>query len=254
MEYVALGNTNMLVSRIAFGAYGLQNLQSDDKAISLVRLAYEKGINFFDTTRSKPESEKRLGLAIQSMKREDFVITTKTISDNPKQIASDIEESLFCLQTDYVDLYQIENFSFVPQVKSTDGIFSALEKAKKAGKIRHIGYTTDSYELALEAIDTGLFETIQFPFNILLPDSCHNIPALCEKKDIGFMAMRPLCGGIVTNIPLAYGFIRQFENVVPLWGIRTEEELNQILYFEAHPPVVDEQFFKEVKEVRERFS
>ncbi|MBE6344836.1 MAG: aldo/keto reductase [Spirochaetaceae bacterium] len=253
MEYIALGKSNLLVSRTAFGAYGLQHIESDEDASSLVLQAYEGGINFFDTSRAKPESERRLGYAIHQI-RKDLIIATKTQSLSTSQIRLDLEESLVALDCDYIDLYQIETSSFVPQKNSPDGIYKALLKLKETKKIRHIGIVTDSVNIAKEAVESGLYETIQLPFNMLTSSDYEEVVKLCEERDVGFIAMQPLCGGVIRNIPLAYGFYKQFENAVPLWGFRSQEELQQILYFQAHPPVVDEKFMQEAEQTREFFS
>lgn len=253
MEYIALGKSNLLVSRTAFGAYGLQHIESDEVASSLVLKAYEGGINFFDTARSKPESEKRLGDSIQQI-RQNIILSTKTEAFTPSQIRMDLEESLVALKTDYVDLYQIANPPFVPQKDDSDGIYKTLRVLKESGKTRHIGIATDSVVIARQAIESGLYETIQLPFNMLSADDSVEIVKICEEQDIGFIAMQPLCGGVIRNIPLAYGFFRQYENTVPLWGVRSEEELMQILYFQSHPPIVDEKFKEEAEQAREFFS
>ncbi len=253
MEYIALGRSNLLVSRTAFGAYGLQQLDSDEAAAILVQKAYDGGINFFDTARSKPGSETRLGYAIHTI-RQNVILASKTTATTPAQIRLDIEESLTALQTDYIDLYQIEQNTFVPRQDSADDIYNTLSTLKKSGKIRHIGFIADTAEQAEEALETNLYETIQMPFNMLSADLSAKIVKRCALHDIGFIAMQPLCGGVIRNIPLAYGFLRQYENIVPLWGIRTEEELHQILYFEAHPPVVDDKFMQEAALARSFFS
>ena len=61
-------------------------------------------------------------------------------------------------------------------------------------------------------------------------------------------------GGLLSNLPIALGYLSQFENVVPVWGVHTQEELQQILYFTANPPVIDDQFNKEVEKIRLFFN
>ena len=77
---------------------------------------------------------------------------------------------------------------------------------------------------------------------------------LCEEHDVGFIAMQPLCGGVIENIPLAFGYLHQYESVLPIWGIKNQEELNQILYFNEHPPVIDEKFHEDVEKIRMFFN
>jgi len=253
MEYIALGRSNLLVSHIAFGGYGLQYLDNIEDSTNLVKVAYESGINFFDTARSKPESEKRLGYATHQI-RQNVILATKTTALSPSQIRLDLEESLDALQSDYIDLYQLEQIPFVPKKDDKDGIYKTLEQLKENGKIRHIGFVADSLQQAIEVINSNLYETIQIQFNMLSSDEYKELVKLCEKNDIGFIAMQPLCGGVIRNIPLAYGFFKEFENVVPLWGVRSQEELQQILYFESHPPVLDEKFMQDTENTRSFFS
>lgn len=253
MEYVALGRSDLLVSRTAFGAEGLHQAGGDDDAASLVRAAYDAGINFFDTAHSKPECEKLLGHALYGV-RQNVIVATKTSAVTVSEVHRELEESLAALQTDVIDLYQIENPETLPLPKDADGVYDELLDAKRQGKIRHIGIATESMEIAQQAVESGCYETLQFPFHMLLPEETDSIVKLCEEYDVGFIAMRPLCGGLLMNIPLAFGFLRQYENAVPVWGVKTLDELQQILFFEVHPPIVDEHFMDDVRRQRSFFS
>lgn len=254
MEYVVLGRSNLLVSRIALGAYGLQHVESDEAAEGLVNMAYQGGINFFDTARHKPVSERRLGLAVRSIQRQHVILASKSTATDGDALREDIEASLEALDCGYIDLYQIESDDLVPKKGGRDGIHEVLESFRAEGRIHHIGFVTESPELALAAVESDLYETLQLPLNVLSPDLNIEVAGLCEQRDIGFIAMQPLCGGVLRNIPLAYGFLRQYENVIPLWGTRLPEELEQILHFEGHPPVIDEQFKEDARMERLRFS
>lgn len=254
MEYVVLGRSNLLVSRIAFGAYGLQYLEDDNAAVDLISMAYQGGINFFDTARHKPLSEKRLGKAVHPIQRQHVILATKSTATTGKDLQIDIEASLEAMQCDYIDLYQVENDNFFPTKDGKDGLYEVLDSYRKQGKIHHIGFVTEEPELAMEAANSDLYETLQLPLNVLSPDLNIEVSQLCEQKDIGFIAMQPLCGGVFRNIPIAYGYLRQYENVIPLWGTRLPEELQQILYFESHPPVIDDKFKEEAQREREFFS
>ena len=109
-------------------------------------------------------------------------------------------------------------------------------------------------DAAEKAVRSGLYDTLQFPFSMLSPDATRQLVKLCEENDVGFIAMQPLCGGVVENIPLAFGFLHQYENVVPLWGVQSQEELDQVLYFNEHPPVIDEKFHEDVEKIRMFFN
>lgn len=260
MEFIILGKTNLLVSRTAFGAMSLDckeietfGDEADEKACAIVRQAYEGGVNFFDTSRSTPVCERRLGAALHGI-RHNVILATKTTQSSAREMQADLRESLMALESDYIDLYQLENPKIIPQKNGADGLYNCLLKLQSQEVIRHFGIATDDTGLAREAILSGLYETVQLPFNILTDDKVLEIVELCREHDVGCIAMQPLCGGVLSNIPLAFGFLHQYEHVVPVWGAHTQEELGQILYFEGHPPVVDESFKKEVENVRQFFN
>ncbi len=254
MDYISLGKSDLLVSRTGYGAMGLKNLIDDDMATHLIKKAYEDGVNFFDTSRSVDASERRLGNAVKGF-RSDIFIATKTTAHTSDELAEDIDQSLTALQTSYIDLYQLEKLNFLPEKGGDDGLVDKLLKLKEDGVIRHFGVTTESMSVAKAVLDSDVnWETLQYPFNMLCQNEVENLVKACADKNIGFIGMQPLCGGLITNIPLAVGYLLQFENVIPVWGSRTEEELHQILYFSDNPPVYDEKFFAEVAKERFRFN
>ena len=253
MEYIRLGKTNHLVSRVAFGAMNLDKIGDDESVATLIRTAYETGINFFDTSRKTPASEKLLGDSLFDYRKNVF-LSTSTSSKTASEIEEDLEESLMALHTDYLDLYQLEIEKFLPVPLGADKIYQTLMKFKSQGKIKNIGILTTNYETAKKVAELNLYDCIQFPLNVLNYDSIKDLVPLCEKQDLGFIAMQPLCGGVVENIPLAMGFMNQFESVVPLWGMKSIDELNQILYFNEHKPEIDEKFQADVEHLRNFFN
>jgi len=255
LDYVTLGKSNLLVSRTAFGAMGLGDIEDPEVAKSMVKKAYEAGVNFFDVSCDSPESERRLGAALEGAMRKNVFIATKTSAHTSEELAENLDSSLSNLKTDYIDLYQLEKLNYLPKEGGEDGIMDKLLNLKKAGVINHIGLVTDNIDIVFEALRTkGPWETIQYPFNMACDDAVVNLANEIIKANLGFIAMRPLCGGILTNLPLALGYLRQFESVVPLWGATNEEELQQILYFTENPPRIDEQFTEEVEKVRAFFN
>lgn len=253
MEYVRLGKSNLMISRVALGAMSLSKVGDDELAATLIRNAYNQGINFFDTSRTTPECERILGDSIGDI-RVSVMIATKTCAQSGAEILSDCETSLSVMHTDSIDLYQYESDGFVPEEKGIDGIYSALKNLRDSGKIKSIGFATQDLDAAEKAVRSGLYDTLQFPFSMLSPDATRQLVKLCEENDVGFIAMQPLCGGVVENIPLAFGFLHQYENVVPLWGVQSQEELDQVLYFNEHPPVIDEKFHEDVERIRMFFN
>lgn len=260
MEYIALGKTNLLVSRTAFGAESLDcreieafGDEADEKACAIVHQAYSAGINFFDTAHSRPSCEKRLGTALHGI-RQNVILATKTNAQTVRELRSDFQQSSDALESDYIDLYQLENPLIIPQKDGPDGLYNELVSMKKHGFIRHFGISTDDYDIAREGILSGLYEVVQFPFNLISPVEIQELVKLCEQNEIGCIAMQPLNGGVVSNIPLAFGFLYQFENVVPVWGTHTQEELHQIIYLNNNPPVIDEKFSEEVEREKQFFN
>ncbi|MBQ3670043.1 MAG: aldo/keto reductase [Treponema sp.] len=254
MEYVALGKSNLLVSRTAFGAMRLEKVKDRDTALGMIKTAYDAGVNFFDTSTATPESERILGEGIASF-RENVIIGTKSQAYSSEMISEDIDKSLRNLNVDYIDLYQIEKSTFLPDADGDDGVVEKLLNLKKAGVIRHFGVTTESIEVALSVLTSDVgWETVQFPFNILSSGETESLPHEYAESNVGFIAMRPLCGGLIDNVPLAIGYLRQFENIVPVWGVQNPEELNQILYFTQNPPEVDEKFLEECRIKRQFYN
>lgn len=252
MEYVRLGKSNLMISRVAIGAMSLNKVESEEKAAELIRNAYTQGINFFDTSRNTPDCEKLLGDSLGDI-RASVMIASKTSAQSGAEVFSDLEESLNTMHTDSIDLYQYESDSFMPEEKGVDGIYAALKSLKDSGKIKSLGIATQDIDIAEKAVTSGLYDTLQFPFSMISPDETRQIVELCRENDVGFIAMQPLCGGILTSIPLAYGFLHEYENVIPLWGVQAQEELDQILYFNEHPPVIDEKFKEDVEKIRAFF-
>lgn len=260
MEYIALGKTNLLVSRTAFGAMSLDCKEmgedpkdAEEKVCAIVHQAYNGGMNFFDISHSKPLCESRLGAALHGI-RQNVLLATKTTAQSVQELRQDLQESLMALESDTIDLYQLENPSIIPQKNGPDGLYQELLLLKDKGIIKHFGIALQDLDLAREAINSELYETVQFPFSMISDDSTVELIKLCAQKEIGCIAMQPLNGGVISNIPLAFGFLHQFENLVPVWGVHTQEELQQLLYFNDNPPVIDDEFQKEVKNAREFFN
>lgn len=256
MDYVVLGKSNLLVSRTGFGAASLGKAESQEIAIKMVKKAYEEGINFFDTSKSEVESSKRLGAALAEFPamRKNIFIAAKSAAHSADELAEDIDTCLSNLQTDYIDLFQLVRTNFLPGNEEI-GLVEKLLNLKTTGVIKHYGISTDSIETALSMLTSDVdWETLQFPFNMLCGKETEQLTKEIFKADIGFIASRPLCGGIVTNIPLALGYLQQFDNVVPIWGVQTEDELQQILYFTQNPPNIDDKFNEEVEKIRQFFN
>ena len=199
---VRLGSTQIVVEKNGFGALPIQRVD-DETAVGILRSAFEGGIRFFDTARAYSDSEHKLGLAFEKI-RDQLFISTKTAATRGEELFKDLEQSLKNLKTDYIDIYQFHNPAFCPKPGDGSGLYEAALEAKKQGKIRHIGITNHRLHVAEEAIESGLYETLQFPFCYLATEKEEALVKACEKADMGFIAMKALSGGLITNSAAAY--------------------------------------------------
>lgn len=239
MVKVRLGKTEIVVEKNAFGALPIQRI-SQEEAVKLLRKAYEAGVTFFDTARFYTDSEVKLGEAFFGI-REKVYIATKTGATTVEDFWKDLHTSLNNLQTDYIDLYQFHNPSFCPKPEDGSGLYEAMLEAKEQGMIRHIGITNHRLNVAHEAVDSGLYETLQFPFCYLATEKDLELVQKCKEADMGFIAMKALSGGLITNSAAAYAFLAQYDNVLPIWGVQRESELDEFLSYIEHPPMMNEE-------------
>ena len=238
MRNITLGKTGITVPQNAFGALPIQRV-TFGTAVYLLRAAYAGGMRFFDTARSYTDSEEKVGMAFEGI-RDKVYIATKTQARNAETFWTQLETSLKNLRTDYVDLYQLH---FVPQCfKPGDGtgVYEALVEAKAQGKVRHIGITTHKIGVAEEIVASGLYETLQFPFSYLSTEREIALAESCKAAGMGFIAMKGLAGGLLTNPDACMAFMHQYD-ALPIWGIQREEELAQWLsFFEKDAEMTDE--------------
>lgn len=238
-SFVRLGKTEIMVNKNGFGALPIQRI-SDEEAVFLLKKAFDKGIRFFDTARAYSDSEHKLGLAFHGI-RENLYIATKTGAKTAEALKKDLQTSLNELKTDYIDIYQFHNPECCPKPGDGSGLYEAAAEAKKAGKIRHIGITNHRLAVAKEAIESGLYETLQFPFCYLASKEEEELVEKCKAADMGFIAMKALSGGLITNSAAAYAHAAQYDNVLPIWGVQKEKELDEFLSYIENPPAMTTQ-------------
>ncbi len=235
MQYTTLGRTGLQVSRTAFGVLPLQRVPLAE-AVLLLRKAHEHGITFFDTARAYSDSEEKIGAALGAV-RDEVIIATKSHGKEAAEVRAHLETSLGQLRTDHVDLLQLHNPETL--IGEEDARYQELRAAQASGKVRFIGITCHRLSVARAAVASGLYDTVQFPLSVISSDEDLQLVADCRQHNIGFIAMKALCGGLLTNIPAAFAFLRQYEQVVPIWGIQRERELDEFLALEDAPPVLD---------------
>lgn len=252
MEKIRLGRTGLMVSRSGFGALPIQRI-SFDEAKYLLRKAYDNGINFYDTARAYSDSEEKIGYALSDV-RDKIIIATKSGAQDRASLLEHLETSLHNLKTDYIDIYQLHNPENVPDPNDPDGLYAGLREAKAKGMIRFIGLTNHRLPVARKAIRSGFYDTIQFPLNSLSSEEDLSIIDECRKADVGVIAMKGLSGGLITHAASTFAFLRQYDNVVPVWGIQREWELDEFIAFEKNPPVLDDALWKVIEKDRAELS
>lgn len=236
MDRVRLGKTELVVNRNGFGALPVQRADMAE-AVRLLRKAYDGGIDFFDTARFYTDSEEKIGKALSDV-RGRIVLATKTMAPTAEEFRKQLDESLRALRTDYIDIYQFHNPAFCPKPGDQSGLYDAMLEAKAQGKIRFIGITNHRLPVAKEAVESGLYDTLQFPFSYLSAENDLALADACAQKDMGFIAMKALSGGLITRSDIAYAFIAQYPGVEPIWGIQRESELDEFLSYQSDAPVL----------------
>lgn len=252
MKQVTLGSTGICVPQNAFGALPIQRAPKEE-AVRILRGAYEGGMRLFDTARSYTDSEEKLGEAFAGM-REQVVITTKTQAKTPERLAQDLETSLRTLHTDYIDVYQFHCAGLCYAPGDGTGMYEAMLEAKAQGKIRHIGVTAHKLGVAMECVQSGLYETLQFPFSYLSSEKEVQLVEACRERNVGFIAMKALAGGLITDARAAMAFMLGFDNVLPIWGIQRESELREWLRFMDEEPQMDEETAAFIERERRELS
>lgn len=238
MKTITLGKTGITVPQNAFGALPIQRTDKET-AVKLLRRAYDGGMRFFDTARAYSDSEEKLGAAFAGMWDKVF-IASKTMAKNPEDFWKHLDTTLRNLKTDHLDLLQ---FHCVDQCYRPDdgtGMYECMLEAKKQGKILHIGTTAHKIQVAMDCVESGLYETMQFPFSYLSGEKEIALVKKCGETNTGFIAMKGLAGGLIRHSRAAMAFMAQYDNVLPIWGIQKESELEEWLAFMNEMPEMDE--------------
>lgn len=252
MDKVRLGRTEIVVNKNGFGALPIQRVSREEAAV-ILKKAYDNGVQLFDTARAYTDSEEKLNYALSDV-REHIYITTKTMAEDAESFWKDLETSLRTLGTDHIDVYQFHNPPFCPKPGGEDGLYDAMLEAKEQGKIRHIGITNHRLAVAKEAIESGLYDTLQFPFSYLSAESEKKLIEQCKEKDMGFLAMKALAGGLINRSALAYAFMNEYDNVLPIWGIQRESELDEFLSYQEDPPKFEGEIAAQIAEDIKEFQ
>ena len=239
MRQITLGSTGLTIEKNGFGCLPIQRITKEEAA-SLLRAAFDGGINFFDTARAYSDSEEKVGYAFAGM-RDKIVLATKTAAQNAGDFWRDLEISLRNLGTDYIDIYQFHNPPFCPRPGGEDGLYDAALEAKRQGKIRHISLSNHRLSVAREAVGSGLYATLQFPFSYLSGEQEMALVEGCREAGMGFIAMKALAGGLIRDGLTASAYMDTVPGVVPIWGVQHRWELDQFLACVREPAPLTEE-------------
>lgn len=232
MKTFRLGETELLVAEVGFGAIPIIRLDRPE-AVRVLRHAYDRGINFFDTANAYRDSEEKIGHAFAGL-RDRIILATKSLRRDGAGIREHLERSLKMLQTDYLDLFQLHQIAQEKDwaaVRSPGGALEEATRARAAGKIRYLGVTSHSLPMALRMARSGLFDTIQFPFNCIEEDAGHDLLPTARQLGMGFIAMKPFAGGAINNARVAFRFLRQHQGLLPIPGFESTTQIDEVLSF-----------------------
>lgn len=252
MARITFGSTGIVIEKNGFGGLPIQRI-SRQEAADLLHRAVDGGINFFDTARAYSDSEEKMGYAFRGM-RDKVVIASKSGALTGEKLTRDLDTSLKELGTDYIDIYQFHNPPFCPKPGGEDGLYDAALEAKRQGKIRHIGISNHRLPVAHEAIDSGLYETLQFPYSYLSGEKDQELVDKCREKGMGFIAMKGMAGGLLRDGTVSAAWMARQEGVVPIWGVQHQWELDQFLACVSRTPEWTEEYQQMVDRDRKELS
>jgi predicted aldo/keto reductase-like oxidoreductase len=251
MKTVRFGKTGLTVSELGFGGIPIIPLDFND-AVKVVCHCFERGITFFDTANAYADSERKIGEALEEV-RDKVILATKTGKRDAEGAAKHIGYSLENLRTDYIDIYQFHNIgneNALEQILKSGGAYEAVGKAHEEGKIRNIGFSSHDIATAIKCCNTGRFSTIQFPFNFIEKDPADELFKVAQDQDMGIIAMKPLGGGLLERADLCMKFLQQHPYALPIPGISTIEEADEIIELYLSPRPLSGEDQKEIEQIR----
>lgn len=223
-----LGRTGLEVTEVGFGGIPIQRVDHTATKV-LLDASLASGMNFIDSARGYTVSEALIGEAIEG-KRDQWILATKSTARDYENMKADVEISLKNLKTNYIDLYQFHFVKEVAQLEmilSENGAYRALEEAKAAGKIGHIGITSHSADILKLALEKDCFDTIQFPYNPVETQG-EGVFELAKEKNVGVIIMKPIAGGAIDQGEVSIKYILNNPNVtVAIPGMDALEQIEK---------------------------
>lgn len=254
MKYKMLGKSGLMVSVVGLGGIPVQRITQAETR-QLVDALISKGINFIDSARGYTVSEEYLGNALLG-RRDKFILASKSMSRTAEAMAKDIDLSLKNFHTDHIELYQLHNLGVneIDQAFSDDGAVAAIQQAIREGKVGHMGITAHSPEALRKLLDYPQVETVMFPFNIVENQAAEAMQ-IARERNIGFIAMKPLAGGNISNGRLALHYILNDENcTVAIPGMYSAAEVEENTSMVDDPSPLSSEELAEIEAIRARLS
>lgn len=242
MNEMQLGQTDLVVSEVGFGGIPIIRLERKE-AVRVLRHAFDRGITFYDTANAYRDSEEKIGLALSGV-RDRIVLASKTLQRDGKGVREHLERSLRMLRTDHLDLYQLHQIAHEKDWEAVTAPGGALEEAARAldaGKIRYLGVTSHNLTMAVRLVRTGVFSTVQFPFNFIEDAASEELLPAAHQFGMGFIVMKPFGGGAIDNAEAAFKFLRQHAGILPIPGFDAVSQVDEVLTFYTSPNEVTDQ-------------
>lgn len=243
MKTLTLGKTGIKVKQLGFGAMYIPRISREESDKTISR-ALELGINYFDTAAAYQDSEEKLGRVLSKTKS-NYVITSRSHSWKMGLDAfkKDFEQSFERLQADIIDFYGLHGVNQPHDLESVmKEPLNFLKEQKSKGKIKHISITGHNPVTMTEAVKTGEFEMIMFPFNIIEQEPLEILLDIANQIGVGTSVMKPLGGGVIENKPFALRFFLSHPIGVITPGMSSvkEVEANAKIFDEGKPLLPEE--------------
>lgn len=206
MQYRTLGRTGLRISEISLGTsqtFRVAARDDESRCIRIVHEALDRGVNFFDTAPSYWEAEQALGRALEG-RRHEALIATKVRAGDAGSARKSIERSFERLRTDVIDLLQIHSMA------GWRGVTPVIQEYQREGRVRFIGLTESNpgnYSEVLEAMRTGLYDSIQIMYSLAERTCCEKMLPLAREMGVGVIALRVILNLLADRVPLNPGML-----------------------------------------------
>ncbi|KPK83848.1 MAG: hypothetical protein AMJ81_07155 [Phycisphaerae bacterium SM23_33] len=252
MRSIILGRSGLTVSAVGLGGIQFSKIPQA-RVARVIAEALERGITFFETAYGYFDSEQKLGLALRG-RRQGLILASKSSARDGRTFTRHLEQGLRRLRTDVIDIYQlhgVDSPEALQRALRPGGAVAAARRAIRRGKVRSLGLTTHSLEMALRAVRTGLFETVQYPISLInteVPRS--GLLGEARNRRVGLIAMKPLGGGRLGQARLALSYIYRFRGVVPVVGVETPRQVRQLAGIAERPTKLAPAHFERIRRIR----